>query len=174
MVKSHLKFPNRGGSKKIKNFPSSKISQVREGGLRTWEQFPSYTLWLITRASLTLDTYLIDTSRDGIIEEFPVLSAETSVSTPHALLCQQSEAQKSATRLQRDKFSYLGKDPLPNEFQDKRNEIEKIESILRTTSQILDKDQLDIWNSICERDLHLVRQHNSGIPLLKSDITRTN
>ena len=37
---------------------------------------------------LTLDTYLIDTSRDGIIEEFPVLSAETSVSTPRALLCQ--------------------------------------------------------------------------------------
>ena len=79
---------------------------------------------------LTLDTYLIDTSRDGIIEEFPVLSAETSVSTPHALLCQQSEAQKSATKLLRDKFRYPGKDPLPNEFQDKRNEIEKIESIL--------------------------------------------
>ena len=32
MVKSRQKFPNRGGSKKIKNFPSSKISQVREGG----------------------------------------------------------------------------------------------------------------------------------------------
>ena len=24
---------------------------------------------------------------------------------------------------------------------------------------------------MCERNLHLVRQHNSGIPLLKSDIT---
>ena len=33
MVKSRQKFPNRGGgSKKIKNVPSSKISQVSEGG----------------------------------------------------------------------------------------------------------------------------------------------
>ena len=31
MVDSRQKFPNRGGSKKIKNVPSSKISQVREG-----------------------------------------------------------------------------------------------------------------------------------------------
>ena len=45
---------------------------------------------------LTLDTYLIDTSRDNLIEEFPVLGADTSVNTP-ALLCHQAKTKKAAT-----------------------------------------------------------------------------
>ena len=56
-------------------------------------------------------------------------------------------------------------------FKDNRTELQKIESILRTTSQILDPDQLHIWNSITERNLHLSQAHNSGIPLVKNDIT---
>ena len=51
-----------------------------------------------------------------------------------------------------------------------RTEIEEVESILRIPSHILDEDNLRIWNQVCERDLHLVRQHNSGIPLLKQNI----
>ena len=46
MVKSRQKFPNRGGgSKKIKNFPSSKISQIREGGgSQNWGTVPKLYL----------------------------------------------------------------------------------------------------------------------------------
>ena len=69
------------------------------------------------------------------------------------------------------KFRYPSSDPEPNFYKDTRTELQKIESILRTTSQILDKDQLDIWNQITERNLHLSQAHNSGIPLVKSDIT---
>ena len=46
---------------------------------------------------LTLDMYLIDTSTDNLIEEFPALSVDTLVTTLHGLLCQQSKAQNSAT-----------------------------------------------------------------------------
>jgi hypothetical protein len=35
----------------------------------------------------------------------------------------------------------------------------------------LDKDTLHIWNSICERNLHLSKHHNSGIPLLRQNIS---
>ena len=69
------------------------------------------------------------------------------------------------------KFRYPSVDPEPNFYKDTRTELQKMESILRTTSQILDKDQLDIWNSITERNLHLSAAQNSGIPLVKSDIT---
>ena len=69
------------------------------------------------------------------------------------------------------KFRYPARDPPPNAFRDTRTELEKLQSILRTTSQILDKDQLDIWNSVTERNLHLSKQNNSGIPLLKQNIT---
>ena len=69
------------------------------------------------------------------------------------------------------KFRYPSTDPEPNFYKDTRTELQKMESILRTTSQILDKDQLDIWNQITERNLHLSKAHNSGIPLVKSDIT---
>ena len=69
------------------------------------------------------------------------------------------------------KFRYPSTDPEPNFYKDTWTELQKIESILRTTSQILDKDQLDIWNQITERYLHLSKAHNRGIPLVKSDIT---
>ena len=84
---------------------------------------------------------------------------------------QQTEAQKDATRLLKAKFKYPTRDPQPNTVQDKRTELEKIQSILRITSQILDKDTLQIWNSVCERNLHFSKQHNSGIQLLKQNIT---
>ena len=61
--------------------------------------------------------------------------------------------------------------PWPNIFRDSGTELQKIESILRTTSQTLDPDQLSIWNEITERNLHLSQAHNSGIPLVKNDIT---
>ena len=71
----------------------------------------------------------------------------------------------------RQKFCYPKDDPQPNIFKDTRTELEKIQSILRTTSQILDKDNLKIWNDACERDLHMRQQFNSGILIFKQNIT---
>ena len=68
---------------------------------------------------------------------------------------EQSEAQKEAIRLLRLKFKYPSQDLPPNKFQDTRTEREKIESIFRISSQILDAENLDIWNQMCERSLHL-------------------
>ena len=46
---------------------------------------------------------------------------------------EQTEAQKDATRLLKAKFRYPTCDPQPNIVQDKRAELEKIQSILRIT-----------------------------------------
>ena len=43
-----------------------------------------------------------------------------------------------AMRMLRAKFRYPAKDPAPNAFKDTRTELEKLQSILRTTSQILE------------------------------------
>ena len=47
-VQKNQKFP------KFKNFPN----KGEGGGLRTWEQFPSYTLLIITMASLTYPCFV--------------------------------------------------------------------------------------------------------------------
>ena len=115
---------------------------------------------------LTSDIYMLDAEEDEyILQEFPVLQASSALEKKPVLKLQQTEAQKDATRLLKAKFRYPTRDPQPNAVQEKRTELEKIQSILRVTSQILDKDTLHIWNSVCERNLHL------SIPLLKQNIT---
>ena len=122
--------------------------------------------------ALTSDLYSVSLDTDSdIIREFPILQAATDPGQKPSLKPQQTEAQKEATRMLRAKFRYPACDPPPNAFRDTRTELEKLQSILRTTAQILDKDQLDIWNSVTERNLHLLKQNNSGIPLLKHNIT---
>jgi hypothetical protein len=121
---------------------------------------------------LTSDIYTLDAEEeDYILQELPVLQASSVPECKPALKLQQNEAQKDATKLLKTKFRYPTRDPQPNVVQDKRTELEKIQSILRITSQILDKETLHIWNSVCERNLHLSKQHNSGIPLLKQNIS---
>ena len=44
------------------------------------------------------------------------------------------------------KFRYPAVDPDPNIYRDTRTELQKMESILRTTSQILDKDQVTAFD----------------------------
>ena len=73
-----------------------------------------------------------------IIHEFPVLQASSDPAQKPVLKQEQTEAQKDATRLLKAKFRYPTRDPQPNIVQDKRTELEKIQSILRITSQILD------------------------------------
>ena len=125
----------------------------------------------LTYTPLTLDEYDIDINNDiQIQEEFPILKAGMT-KTQTSNKPEQSEAQKEAIRLLRQKFKYPAQDPPPNDFQDTRTELQKIQSILRISSQILDAENLEIWNQVCERSLHLVRQNNSGIPLLRQDIS---
>ena len=125
----------------------------------------------LTSTPLTADLNSIDIDNDDhILDEFPALKAGTAPIQASKAKPEQSEAQKEAVRLLRQKFKYPSKDPPPNTFQDTRTEQEKVESILRMTSQILDAENLEIWNNVCERSLYLVRQHNSGIPLLKQNI----
>ena len=125
----------------------------------------------LTYTPLTLDEYDIDINNDiQIHEEFPILKAGMT-KTQTSDKPEQSEAQKEAIRLLRQKFKYPAQDPPPNKFQDTRSELQKIQSILRISSQILDAENLEIWNQVCERSLHLVRQNNSGIPLLRQDIS---
>ena len=119
--------------------------------VRIWHQTP-----------LTADLYSIDINDDDhILDEFSVLRADTAPSQASKTKPEQTEAQKEAVRLLRQKFKYPNRDPPPNTFQDTRTEREKVESILRISSQILDAENLDVWNRVCERSLHLVRQHNS-------------
>ena len=121
---------------------------------------------------LTNDFYELQSLTDlTLTTEFPILHAAAAPSSAHTIKNQQTDAQRQATKLLRQKFKYPSPDPEPNIFRDSRTELQKIESILRTTSQILDPDQLSIWNEITERNLHLSQAHNSGIPLVKNDIT---
>ena len=78
--------------------------------------------------------------------EFPILPAAAAPSSAHSIKNQQTDAQKKATKLLRQKFRYPSIDPEPNIFNDNRRELQKIESILRTTSQILDPRALKLSN----------------------------
>ena len=44
-------------------------------------------------------------------------------------------------------------------------------SILRVLSQVLNKQQLSVWNELCEWDLSLATKYKSGLPKLRSCIT---
>ena len=118
---------------------------------------------------LTLDTYSIDVSTDNdFLDEFPALQAHTNPSQEKKPA--KTEAQKEALRVLRSKFRYPTTDPGPNIYKDTRTELEKVESIIQIASQVLDGPNLEVWNTACERNLHLVKQHNSGIPLLQQNI----
>ena len=99
------------------------------------------------------DLYAIDTSTDSkFLTEFPALKAQLDFVQDQK---GKTLAQKEALKTLRQKLRYPKDDPQPNIFQDTRSELEKVQSILRTTSQILDKDNLQIWNEACERNLHI-------------------
>ena len=105
---------------------------------------------------LTNDFYELQSLTDlTLTTEFPILHAAAAPSSAHTIKNQQTDAQRQATKLLRQKFKYPSPDPEPNIFRDTRTELQKIESILRTTSQILDPNQLSIWNQITERNFHL-------------------
>ena len=121
---------------------------------------------------LTNNFYELQSLTDSTLtNELPILHASTAPSAAQTIKHKQTDAQQEATKLLRMKFRYPTSDLDSNFYRDTRTELQKIESILRTTYQILDKDQLSICNEITERNLHRSQAHNSGIPLVKSDIT---
>ena len=78
MVKSRQKFPNSGGVQKnqkcpkFKNFPS----KGGAGGLRTWEQFPSYMASL-SQPTLNRPTWL---SLFHLREQLTLIISQGSIS----------------------------------------------------------------------------------------------
>ena len=167
-------------SKKLRMAVSQKINTVNSYNSTTFsfDNLDSFDIVPIefdndvTALPLTNDFYQIESLTDcALTNEFPILHASVTPASAKYIKQEQTDAQKEATKQLRMKFRYPSVDPEPNFYKDTRTELQKMESILRTTSQILDKDQLEIWNSITERNLHLSAAHNSGIPLLKSDIT---
>ena len=89
----------------------------------------------LTSTPLTDDLYSLDINNDDhILAEFPVLRADSVPSQASKAKPEQTEAQKEALKLLRQKFKYPHRDPPPNQFQDTRTEKEKVESILRDPS----------------------------------------
>ena len=70
-----------------------------------------------------------------------------------------------------NKFAYPRVDPQPSIIVDNRTPPQKMASILRTLSQFLIEHQLEVWNSLVERHLHLSSKFISGIPKIKAQIT---
>ena len=84
------------------------------------------------------------------------------------------ESDKSIRHKQliKDKFVYPRVDPPPSDIIDNRNDDEKMASIIRTCQQILTKDELDCWNSLCERYLQNSTRYVSGIPKIRADMLK--
>ena len=62
-----------------------------------------------------------------LTKEFPILLAAATPSSAHSINIQQTEAEKQATKLLRQKFRYHFVDPEPNMFKDNITELQKIE-----------------------------------------------
>ena len=68
-------------------------------------------------------------------------------------------------------FIYPKIDPQPSDILDNRTNPEKMQSILRTLNQFLTPSQLEVWNNLVERNLHLSDKFISGITKIKAQIT---
>ena len=64
----------------------------------------------------------------------------------------------------KSKFVYPKIDPQPSDIIDSRTEPQKMQSVLRTLSQFFTADQLEVWNNLVERNLHISSKFISGIP----------
>ena len=53
---------------------------------------------------------------------------------------------------------------------DTRSDHQKMSSILRICSQILSKDELEVWNDLSERFLENATRYESGIPKIRADM----
>ena len=70
-----------------------------------------------------------------------------------------------------NKFAHPRVNPQPSNIVDNRTPAQKMASILRTLSQFLNEPQLEVWNSLVERHLHLSSKFKSRIPKIKAQIS---
>ena len=80
----------------------------------------------------------------------------------------QSEINVLAMSPARQKFKYPTRDPPISELKDERTDSEKLEDILRVSSQILTKEELVIWNEIAGQNLSEVMRFQSDVRIPKS------
>ena len=77
------------GGKKVKKLKQTKFNNITQyySNSTLNHSFTDNSLTDETHDDtyLTLDTYMTYISKDNLIEEFPVLGADTPVNTPHAL-----------------------------------------------------------------------------------------
>ena len=72
--------------------------------------------------------------------------------------------------LLKQKFSYPHVDPEASDIVETRTDDQKMASILRICSQILTKDELQIWNQLAERYLENATRYESGIAKIRADM----
>ena len=72
----------------------------------------------------------------------------------------------------KSKFSYPRIDPAPSNIVDNWIDDQKMASILRCCSQILNKDELNCWNELTERYLENAIRYESSIPKIKADLQK--
>ena len=68
---------------------------------------------------------------------------------------------KKKSREHLKRFIYPKNDPEPSPVVDSRTDQEKLMSVLRTLSCVLNRDQVDLWSEICQRDLRTSEQYKS-------------
>ena len=63
----------------------------------------------------------------------------------------------------KSKFRFPSQDPDEHKMIDKRTDKQKVNDILRIWSQVLDKQELELWSEIAERDISHDISLTSGI-----------
>ena len=86
--------------------------------------------------------------------------------TSHAQLA------SAASKAQKAKFCFPSSDPQANQVIDSRTLEQKMADILRTWSQLLTREETQVWNEISERDLSRDISLKSGLHTTKSIIDR--
>ena len=70
---------------------------------------------------------------DHYLDSASTLNAETNIAT-------------AAIRAQKAKFRFPSKDPQISDIVDKRTDSQKMSDILRISSQVLNREEINIWN----------------------------
>ena len=89
------------------------------------------------------------------------LNAETNIAT-------------AAIKAQKAKFRFPSKDPQATNIVDRRSDKQKMSDILRISSQVLNREEINIWNEVSERDLSRDISLKSGLRTPKCIIDHEN
>jgi hypothetical protein len=82
-------------------------------------------------------------------------------------MCPINDNKKIKSREHLKRFIYPRTDPEPSNIMDSWSDQQILMSILRTLSCVLNKDQVNLWSEICQRDLQTSEQYKSSLPKLR-------